>query len=85
MRADVVDRKKVRVVELSRCVRLLLEAPESIRIPGKGGGKYLDRHFAVEPGIAGAIHLPHTARTERSDDGIGAEPGASDKGHRRFP
>ena len=44
--------------------RFLLETPQAVRVGGHELGQDLDCDFAVQPGIARAIDLAHTARPQ---------------------
>src|SRR5207245_981199 len=61
---------------------LLLEALQAPGVRGKLHRQDLDRDLAAEPGVAGAIDLAHSARTERSEDLVMAQPGSDGKCHR---
>ena len=50
-----------------------LEPREPIGIAHEGLGQHLDRDIAIQPRIARAIHLAHTARAEQRQDFICAE------------
>ena len=41
---------------------------------GENRGQNLDCHDAFQPGVAGAIHLAHAARTKRRHDFVRTEP-----------
>jgi hypothetical protein len=47
---------------------LRLETLAHFRIGGDVLGHHLDRDVAIQPAIACAIHLAHSARSERRDD-----------------
>ena len=55
-------------------------ASRSKRASARGCGdarrQHLDRHLAVEPGVARAVHLAHASRAEGSDDPVGSEAAA---------
>jgi hypothetical protein len=61
--AGIVDGHDVRMVQGGGGARLLLEAPEAVRIAGDLGGEQLEGHGAAHAGIARAIHFAHPART----------------------
>ena len=75
MRADVVDRDDVRVVQRPGRLRLLLEAPQAVRVLRVRGGQDLDRDVALQPRVAGAIDLAHPARADRAEDLVRPETG----------
>ncbi len=56
--------------------RLALEARDASRIRSDRGGQNLDGDVAPQVGIVRAIHLAHSARPERRDHLIRAEPNA---------
>src|SRR5262249_42316282 len=64
MRADVVNREDVRVVERRGGAGFLLEAAQAIRIPGELGGQQLDGDLATESRVFGQIDLAHPACAE---------------------
>ena len=72
--SDVVDDGEVRVIEDACRPGLLLEATKAIRIRGKGGRQYLDRHLAPESRIPRPVNLTHSSRPERCEHFIGSEP-----------
>ena len=65
---EIVDRDQIRVVQHPRRPGLLLEAPEAVRVAGKGGREHLDGNVAAEPGIARAVNLSHAARADQRAD-----------------
>ncbi len=56
--------------------RFLLEATETVGILRKRRGQDLDRHLAPEPRITRSVDLSHSARAERREDFVRAEPGS---------
>ena len=80
--ADVVERADMRMVQARNGLRFALETFAQLRIVGKMSGKNLDCDDAVEAGIARAVHLAHTARTERSDDFVGPQASPSRESHK---
>ena len=79
--AGVVDRDDVGVRERRHRLRLGLEAGERVGVIGEVLGQDLDRHVALEAGIAGAVDLPHPAGAERRDDLVRAEAVAGREAH----
>ena len=61
------------MVELGEKLRLALEARQTLRVGGEGGGEDLDGHLAVELRVGGAVHLAHAALAQPSGDPIGAQ------------
>jgi hypothetical protein len=79
--ADVVERTNVRMRELRDRARLTIESLTKARIAGKGLGKNLDRHLAIQTGIARPIHLAHATSAERAADLVRAKSGARRETH----
>ena len=79
--AGVVDRDDVGVRERRHRLRLGLEAGERVGVIGEVLGQHLDRHVALEAGVAGAVDLPHPAGAERRDDLVRAEAVAGREAH----
>lgn len=65
---DAVDVGDVRVIQRGQRLCLAREAGEALRIECEEVGKDLDRDVAIELGIAGAIHLAHSAGADGGDD-----------------
>jgi hypothetical protein len=59
--------------ECCKRLRLALEAGKPIRIISEGSGKNLECDVAIEPRIAGAIHLAHAACSEQTHNLIGTD------------
>jgi len=75
VRADVVDDKDVRVIELGGDARFLLESREAVGIRGEAGVDDLEGDVAPEPRVARPPHLTHATRAEERDDLVWAKPG----------
>ena len=71
--ADVEQRADVRMIERRDGARLAVEAVAQLRVGGERRGEDLDRDGAIEPRIAGAIHLAHPTLADECDDFVGAE------------
>ena len=84
VRADIVDGEDVRVVQGAGGARLLLEAAELLAI-GDLLGENLDRDFALQAGVTGAVDLTHRPRAEQPHDLIRAESRAGLERHRYTP
>ncbi|HEY7698078.1 MAG TPA: hypothetical protein VIE88_06650 [Vicinamibacteria bacterium] len=69
-----VYRRDVRRIERREKPRLALEPRETLRVLREVLGKDLDRHFAPEPRVFGAIHLPHATAPEWRQDRVVPEP-----------
>jgi hypothetical protein len=67
IRANVVERVDIRMIQRRDQARLALEAFAKAR-----GGNF-DRHIAPEPRIVGAIHFAHSALADQREDLVGAE------------
>src|SRR5208282_1149225 len=70
MRAHLKHGQNVGMVQRGRRSRLLLEAPQAVRIGGKEGWQHLDRDITSQSRIAGSIDLPHSASTDFRDDSV---------------
>lgn len=73
--------RDVGMVEGRQRLRLALEAHQAIGIAGNRFGQHLQRHVAIELGVAGAIHLAHPAGSEQGDHVVGADAGAGGERH----
>jgi hypothetical protein len=62
MLAEVVNGKDVGMIQRGDCLRLLLKAPQALGIAGESCRQNLDRNFAVQARVAGAVDLSHAAR-----------------------
>ena len=67
--------------ELRDRAGLAVEALAELRIGGEGFGKNLDRDGAIEPRVAGLVHLAHAAGTNRGEDFIGPETSSEGQRH----
>jgi hypothetical protein len=82
VRADVVDRDDVGVVERGDGARFLLEAPQAVGILGEGFGQDLDRDVAAQACVTGAVDDAHPPGAEDAEDFVGAQPRSRSQGHR---
>ena len=73
---EAVDLRDVRVIERGERLRLAVEARQTVGIERELGGQDLQGDVAPELGIAGAVHLAHSAR---------ADAGPTSYGPRRVP
>ena len=71
--AGVEDRDEVGVVEGAGGLRLLFEPAEPVGVGQRVRRQDLDRHLPSEPLVAGAVDLPHPARTENAENLVRAE------------
>src|SRR5574341_51030 len=76
MRADVVNREDVRMVERARGLGLLFEPGEPIFIRRNFRRQDLDCDLPIHLRIIGAIHLAHSALADLCADFVAAEFGA---------
>src|SRR5262245_63810296 len=67
--------------ELRDAQSLAFEPHDGGRIGGERFPQDLDRHIAIEPRIAGSIHLAHAAGPERADYPVLTEAGAGCQRH----
>src|SRR6266540_4217247 len=75
VRAHVVDRQDIRMIQLTGRACLLLEAMQPARIHRERLGDQLDRHLAPEPWIPCAVDLAHAPGTQPSDDLVWTDVG----------
>jgi hypothetical protein len=61
VRADVVDRDDVRMVQGPGEPRLLLEPGEERGIAGQAVADDLEGHVPLQPGVTGAVDLGHAS------------------------
>ena len=71
--SEVEDRQDVGMRERGDRLGLALEARERFGVCGKMLRQHLDRHLAVELGVAGAEDLAHAAFAELGGDLVGAQ------------
>src|SRR5262249_22270981 len=79
--AELVDRQNPRVVQAPGGLGLLLEPPEPLRIRREGLRQNFDGDVALQPLVARAVDLPHSAGTDGRHDLVGADPRAWSGGH----
>ena len=65
---DGMDGDDVGVLERGHGLGLALEALAALGVASELLGQHLERHVAVEPGVAGAVHLAHATLAELLDD-----------------
>ena len=79
--ADVMESADVRVIEGGNALRLALETGPELFVAREVRRQKLDRHFAIEAGVLGAVDLAHAPFADGSDDFVrakasgGREPG----------
>jgi hypothetical protein len=81
VRADVVDRHDVGVVQDAGRSRFLLEALQAVAVGGQLLGQDLDGHLAAEPGVPRLPDLAHPAGPQRGKDFVGTEAAARRNRH----
>jgi hypothetical protein len=64
VRPEGVDLDDVLAADRGERLRLLLEARSGSRVAGPGGGDHLERHLAIEPGVARQVDDTHAAASE---------------------
>ena len=79
--ADVVQRADVRMIELRDRAGFAIEALAELRVGGEGVGENLDRDRAIEPRVAGFVHLAHPAGADERQDLVRAEASAGVERH----
>src|SRR5205085_6908036 len=82
---EVMNRQNIGMRKRSHRPSLTFEARQRLRIVGETFGQYLDGHLTVQPGIARPVNFAHSARAERRQDFVRAEPSADGKSHRYLP
>ena len=80
-RLDFVNRDDVRVIERRGGVRFLDKPATAILVADAVRRQHLDRDLAVEPRIAGAIHLAHPTGADEREDLVRPECRARLEGH----
>ena len=78
---DAVDLRDVRMVQRGEDLGFALEARQPFLIGSEGRGKDLDRNAALQPGIARAVDLAHSAGAEQRVDVVDADAGAWGERH----
>ncbi|MCG3159451.1 MAG: hypothetical protein JMDDDDMK_00440 [Acidobacteria bacterium] len=68
VRADVVNRQDVRVVQCRGRARLLLEAAQAVGVFGELGRQGLDGDLTIQSRVAGFVDFAHATCAQRSDD-----------------
>jgi hypothetical protein len=71
--SDVVEDADVRMIQSGDRPRFAVEALAHVGPTGKVCGQHLDGYDAVEPRVAGLIHLSHAPGADERDDFVGAE------------
>ena len=72
---ESVDGADVRMIEGRQRLRLTCEASHPLGIGGEGVRQDLEGDLAIQPRVAGAIHLAHAARAKQRQDLEGPETG----------
>ena len=80
---DLVDTGDVRMIERRQNLGLTLEPGQALRIARHRLRQHLDRHFATQLGVLGAIHLTHAAFAQLGGD-TEVREGLADHDRRRI-
>jgi hypothetical protein len=72
LRADIVERADVGMIEAGDGFGFALEAGFQGGVVGEVGGEDFDGDFAAEAGVAGAIDFAHAACADGGKDFVGA-------------
>ena len=78
---DVVQHADVGVIEGGDGAGFELEPVPPLWVGGETGGQDLDRDRAIEPRVAGPVHLAHTASPNGGEDLVRTQAGAGREGH----
>jgi hypothetical protein len=81
--ADVEQRTDVRVRQLRNGARFAIEAIAELGIGRETLGQNLERHDAIEAGVARTVHFAHAAGAERCHDLVRTKPDAWRERHVR--
>src|SRR5216117_1906326 len=81
--ADVVQRADVRMRQAGDRLRLPLEAKAQLRVAAELRRQYFHRHRAIEPRVARAVDLAHSAGADGRDDLVRPQPIPRDESHSR--
>ena len=60
------------MIQSGQCARFLAEAFQPVRIADKLLGKRLEGDIPLQPGIASAVHFPHSSRANALENLIRA-------------
>src|SRR5271166_1229816 len=66
--SEPVNGKNVGMVQRRGRLRFLLKTAQPVGISRKVRRQDLDRHFALQSRVAGAVHFAHSARTKGAED-----------------
>ena len=81
VRADVVDREDVRMVQRCSGAGFLFEAPEPVGIRRVDVRQDLDRDVTSKTRVVREIDLAHSSTAQQIQDLVRAEQSAGDQGH----
>src|SRR5581483_5435315 len=81
VRAEFEDGEEIRMIQHAGGASFLLEAAKTIAVVREGRRKDLDRDFAAEARITGAVNLTHAPGPERTENLIGANECPSSELH----
>ena len=71
--SEAVDGEDVGVVKAAGGLRLLLKTPQTVRVARDVWRQNLDRDFAIEGGLAGAVDLTHASGAKWAEDFIASK------------
>ena len=77
---EAIHRGDVRLIQRGEDPGFPAESRQRIALLPRRGGKNLDRHVAIEPGIAREVDLAHATRPNHSQDLVRADSRAGIKG-----
>jgi hypothetical protein len=81
VRLEPVDLCDVWMIERGQHFGLELESAESLHVARELGRQDFERDVAVQPGIAGAVDLPHSAFAQFGQDFVRADSRPWGQGH----
>src|SRR5262249_37041218 len=70
---EAVDGTDTGMIQRGQEARFAFEPRQAVRVVGKYFRKNLERNVAAKPGIAGTVHLAHSARADLFADFVVAE------------
>lgn len=82
MRADVVDRENIRMVQRGDRARFSLEPAQPVGVSRQGFGQDLDGYVASKPAVPRPVHFPHATRPEGRENFIRSDFGTVGERHK---
>ena len=77
---EPVNDRDVGMIQRGEGLGFTLEASETVGVMREFLGEDLDRHVAIQPGVARAIDLPHSAFANRRADFVNAQTSTGSEG-----